>query len=78
MCIHGYSWFRSGELRRETERKRERERERGGGGGGGGEVRILKQLIVKPTEIVDIKVWCNNRYGVLTCPNKLKAFNCPI
>ena len=42
-------------------------------------IRILKRnLKVKPTEVVDIKVWCNNRYGVLTCPNKLKAFKYPI
>ena len=42
-------------------------------------LRILKinNLIVKPTEVVDIKVWCNNRYGVLTCPNKLKGFKYP-
>ena len=40
-------------------------------------LRILKQFIVKPTEVVDIKVWCNNRYGVLTCPHKLNAYKYP-
>ena len=33
-------------------------------------------MIVEPREVVDIKVWFNNRYGVLTCPNK--AFKYPI
>ena len=41
-------------------------------------IRVKNFFIVKPTEVVDIKVWCNNRYSMLTCPNILKTFKYPI
>ena len=68
MVIVGFDGGKLREREREREREKERERERKRERERDSARNIKQKLIVKPTEeVVDIKVWCHNRYGVFTC-----------